>query len=307
MFSLLVTLFLSAEPTTPKALFDEASALYAKGEYAQAARRFEQAQKLKNHPSLWYNVGRCYEQLTDPAPALRAFRSYLFALPQAADRVAVEASIVKMHKLLQSKSQTQLVIRSVPVGLVAVDGVERGTSPVFVELSSGVHQVAVSADGFEKTERTVTIANEKLPEATFELVPIVAAAVVLPVDVPLKSKTLEVRPALAAPPPRIEASLQPEKAPGKRVATWILAGTAVAAAGAGVGLMLGAQGASNELLARPHPRAEADALVSRTQGLSLGSNIAYGVAGAAAITAVILFFVEGGTSGPRAAALGATP
>jgi tetratricopeptide (TPR) repeat protein len=307
VFSFLVTLIISAEPTTPKALFDEGSALYAKGEYAQAARRFEQAQKLKNHPSLWFNVGRCYEQLKEPGPALRAFRSYLFALPQAADRVAVEASVVKMHKLLQTKSQTQLVIRSTPVASVTVDGVERGTSPVFVELSSGVHQVALSADGFEKTERTVTVAIEKLPEATFELVPVVAAAVEAPVDIPLKPKTLAMRPALAASPPQVESALKPQQPPARRVATWVLAGTAVAAAGAGVGLMLGAQGASNELLARPHPRAEADALVARTQGFSLGSNIAYGVAGAAAVTAVILFFVEGGTTGPRAETLGATP
>ncbi len=294
MFFLVLSTLLTAEPASPKALFDEGKVLYAKGEYAQAAKRFEQAQKLKPHPSLWFNVGRCYEQLKDPAPALRAFRSYLYALPQASDRASVQSSVTKMTRLLLAKNVSQLALRAVPNAQVSVDGVEKGVTPLFIELGAGEHLISLTAEGFERLEKTVTVSLNELGESAFELVPNRSPEVRTPaVDVPRRVSVVEP----VIPPPTLLAA-PPPPAARSRVATWIFAGTAVAAAGAGVGLMLGAQGASNELLARQHPRAEADRLVSQTQSLSLASNIAYGAAGAAAVTAIILFFVEGSASGP---------
>jgi hypothetical protein len=40
-------------------------------------------------------------------------------------------------------------------------------------------------------------------------------------------------------------------------------------------------------------REEADALVSKTQTMALATNISWGVAAAAAVVAVVLFFLEG--------------
>ena len=110
------------------------------------------------------------------------------------------------------------------------------------------------------------------------------ASVTEPTPTPVASNT---------PPESIVAKPAPAKSGGKRVFTWVAAGGAVVAGGVGAGLGVMAGGASNELRASQHSRLEADALVSKANSMGLGANVAYGVAGAAAVTAVILFFVEG--------------
>jgi hypothetical protein len=61
------------------------------------------------------------------------------------------------------------------------------------------------------------------------------------------------------------------------------------------GLGLGAVGSVAKLKSGDGTRSgtEAGALATDAQGMALGANVAWGLAGAAAITAVVLFFVEG--------------
>lgn len=95
--------------------------------------------------------------------------------------------------------------------------------------------------------------------------------------------------ALPSPPPAPH-----DAGPPKRATT----GTFVAAGGAGAALVLGlvlgvtAQGARADLLREPHPRAAVQQLSDTITGTATGANIAYGAATAAALTAVILYFVE---------------
>jgi hypothetical protein len=79
---------------------------------------------------------------------------------------------------------------------------------------------------------------------------------------------------------------------GGRLWTWIAGGAAVAAAGAGVGLGVAANGAAAQTAMPPMGVTPAQQ-ASSAQGLATGANVAYGVAGAAAVTAVVLFFIEG--------------
>lgn len=77
-----------------------------------------------------------------------------------------------------------------------------------------------------------------------------------------------------------------------RVWTWVLAGAAGAGLAAGVGLGIGAQTARDEMVRERHGAFEVQQLHDAAQQRATGANIAYGTAGAAAVTALILFFLE---------------
>ena len=78
------------------------------------------------------------------------------------------------------------------------------------------------------------------------------------------------------------------------VGTVVVVTGVVGVTGAAVGMGVTASGASQRLrdgTVRPQP--EAQALYDQANTMRTGANISYGVAGAALVTAAILFFVEG--------------
>jgi hypothetical protein len=93
----------------------------------------------------------------------------------------------------------------------------------------------------------------------------------------------------------VSISTGPSTPRGPRVFTWLALGVGAAAAGTGVALGLSAQNNANSLRTAPEPfkPGDAQALASKATGMATGANVAYGVAGAAVVTAVVLFFVEG--------------
>ncbi len=94
--------------------------------------------------------------------------------------------------------------------------------------------------------------------------------------------------------PAAETSQVVTAAPAKkgRVWTWVAGGVAVAALGGGITCGVVSNGAANDLRTVQHSRADATVLANTSTQFATGANIAYGVAAGAAITAVILFFVE---------------
>jgi hypothetical protein len=93
---------------------------------------------------------------------------------------------------------------------------------------------------------------------------------------------------------RVSASGRgPAPAKKGRVFTWVAGGVAVAAAGLGAGLGVAASGTASSIrdgTVRSGP--ENQQLGQSAQGLATGANVSYAVAGAAAVAAVVLFFVE---------------
>lgn len=112
-------------------------------------------------------------------------------------------------------------------------------------------------------------------------------------------------PAVATPPPAPAAKEPPqpavaagtsprEQAHERRVpawVTWTAAGVSVAAAGTGVALGLSARSAASDWGAAGDAGAYADA-GDRAEARALGASVAFGVAGAAAVTAVVLWWID---------------
>lgn len=279
-----------------KAAFEAGKKLYKAAKYAEAVAKFDEAYQARPHPAIFFNIAKCHEQLGDVPKALRSYRDYLRLLPQAEDKVAVQDSIANLERKLREKGVQQVLIFAEPAAAkIEVDGKGLGPSPASVELSQGQHALTVWADGFTKVERSFTVNLAKASELTVTLEPKAAATPDVPAkkaDAPVAqgpTLTPKEQPAQGPTAPDVKAA-PPKKG---RVVTWIAGGTAVAAVGAGVVLGVLANGAAQNLKSTEHTRAEATALQQQAQGMAMGANIAYGVAGAAAVAAVVLFFVEG--------------
>jgi tetratricopeptide (TPR) repeat protein len=282
----------NADVKKARELFQWGQKLYKQARYAEAISKFEEAYTVRPHPVIYFNIGKCQEQLGETARALRAYRDYLRLAPDAKDKETVSDAIANLERRLREKGQQQLMVFADPPNAhIVVDGKELGTSPASVELVAGNHSMTVSADGYEKVERSFVMQTTRATEMTISLRPVGApkeATPVLASDAPKKNTVSDPGPPPPL-PPVVTAALEPKKT---RVWTWVAGGVAAASLGAGIGMTVAANGASKDLTTNEHTMAQADALVKQTQGLALGSDVAYGVAGAAAITAVILFFVE---------------
>lgn len=295
----------AAEDSTQKAkeAFQTAQRLYKEARYADAIVKFEEAYALKPSPVLFFNIGKCHEQLGDVPRALRSYRDYLRLAPDAKDKDTVSDAIANLERRLKEKGLQQLMVfADPPAAVIEVDGKVLGNSPASIELTAGNHKLVVKADGYETTERSFVMQTARATEMTINLRPAGAKMEPPPpppplVDVPKKDEPKKDEPPKLTPKDTVVASSgngvtkTAEPAKKGRLWTWVAGGVAVASAGAGVGMGVVAQSTAKNV-----PNAAvgmADDQARSAQGLATGANVAYGVAGAAAITAVVLFFVEG--------------
>ena len=283
------------DATRAKDIFKVAQKLYKEARYADAIAKFEEAYVLKPSPVIIYNIGKCHEQLGDVPKAMRSYRDYLRLSPDAKDKDTVSDAIANLERRLKEKGLQQLLVFADPPGaLIEVDGKVLGNSPASIELTAGNHKLSVKADGYEPTERAFVMQTARATEMTINLRKVEASTP--PLDAPKKE---EPKPVALTPTTTgtttagttgVTKTAEPEKK-GGRVWTWVAGGLAVGSAGAGVGLGVAAQGTAAKVPMAPIGQAPMQA--QQAQGLATGANVAYGVAGAAAVTAVILFFVEG--------------
>ncbi len=294
----------AVEDSTQKAkeAFQTAQRLYKEARYADAIVKFEEAYALKPSPVLFFNIGKCHEQLGDVPKALRSYRDYLRLAPDAKDKDTVSDAIANLERRLKEKGLQQLMVfADPPTAVIEVDGKVLGNSPASIELTAGNHKLSVKADGYETTERAFVMQTARATEMTINLRPAGTKLDPPPppplVDVPKKDEPKKDEPPKLTPKDTVVASSgngvtkTGEPAKKGRLWTWVAGGVAVASVGAGVGMGVVAQNTAKTVPDAAIGQARAQA--QSAQGLALGANVAYGVAGAAAITAVVLFFVEG--------------
>jgi tetratricopeptide (TPR) repeat protein len=221
-----------------KQAFVWAQKLYKQARYTEAIEKFEEAYRLKPHPFVLFNIGRCYEQLNEIPKALRSYREYLKAMPEAKDRELVSDAIVNLERRLKDQGVQQLLVYTDPPGAaVSVDGHSYGSSPSAVELHPGNHTVAIAKDGFETVERSFVVPADKSIELSFGLKVALAKPVELQAPV-----ARSVEPPPAVPPPALSA-LTPNDGPRNKA--WIPAvggGALLIGAGVFYGMAKGAEG-----------------------------------------------------------------
>lgn len=81
---------------------------YNAARYEDALGHFQEAATRYASPDFQYNIGLCYERLDKPDEAIRAFRTYLRAKPDADDRANVEDRIFQLERDLErAKAETE--------------------------------------------------------------------------------------------------------------------------------------------------------------------------------------------------------
>lgn len=297
----------SAAPPPPdddtqaaKKYFQWAQNLYKQARYSEAIGKFEEAYRLKPHPTIFFNIGRCYEQLGDINKALKNYREYLRIVPDAKDRELVTDAISNLERRLREQGVQHLSVLSDPTGArSSVDGKYVGLTPLAIELPPGNHRLTLAKEGYDTVEKGFVLSADKSME----------------LEVALK---LQAPAAPPTPPPAVATSAQPKTAvepvksstggpapagavtkeepkPGflsQRKIALAAAGGAVVAGVAGLVMGLLANSASASLLGMQHEGPEAQRLHDQAKQMALGANIAFGVAGVALVAAVVMFFVE---------------
>jgi hypothetical protein len=167
---LLVSSLASAQ--TPRALFDEGTALYSKGDFAGAAQKFEASFAARPVPVTKFNIARAWEQAGETIKAIDAWQAWLAMSPASPERPNAEQSLAALGQKLAKLGVQALTITSLPVGArVSVDGRFVGLTPVTVELTPTRHLLRLDVDGRVPVERPIVVSLERPSVEAFELAP----------------------------------------------------------------------------------------------------------------------------------------
>lgn len=245
-------------------LFAEAEAAFEAGDYEQAARLFEQANRHAPHPSVLFNaaVSWDYAKRFD-----RAATDYSLALQD--DGLSADQSEESERRLDALGERLGYVQIAKPVGgLVSVAHIEREPIPARFYLEPGAYQATLETPDGQNTTTTISVEAGQTLKVTLN-------TVAVPPPEPQ-----------VAPPPPPPPPPPPKEAPSsaQRTAGWISIGVGVAAAGVAIYLGTEALNAQDRFLNDTTNRGlRNEATQRQTQ-----TNIAWGGAGLAGGLGLVL-------------------
>jgi tetratricopeptide (TPR) repeat protein len=260
--------------------FQEGARAFSEGRFKDAIDLFLDANRVDPNPAFAYNIGLAYEELGDASNALRWYRDYLRALPDAPDRKEIEPRIAHAEQHLRERGVQQVTLLSTPPGAtLTIDGQRIGVTPWTGELVPGRHAIELELRGY------VDLTDE------FELPSDHA------VDVPV---TLQAVPQAAAPtkalapaPAPVPAEEDVHRSKGlSRVGplTWTAFGVGAAGLGAALGLEMARSSAVDSARHSATQREGKDHYDQATS-FQTASRVALGVGAAfAAAGGVLLYF-----------------
>jgi tetratricopeptide (TPR) repeat protein len=280
-----------------KAHFKRGAELYREARYREAIAEFEEANRLRPHGVIFYNLAQCHERLGDLAAALRAYHEYLRAVPGASDVASVNAAMANLEARLGASGVQQLLVYSEPPDAeVYVDGMARGRTPFAAVLPHGAHKLRVVKEGFATVSRDAVLASDRSLELDLALAAVTANAN----STPNANANATLTPNLSpAPAQTATVSLQPSPpeakpaGPRSRVWTWVAAGASVAALAAGGAYGLSARSASSDLHSAQHDAKTAQRLADAASSRARTANLLYAAGAVAGAGSVGVFFVEG--------------
>ena len=120
-----------------RAAFAEAQAADDRGDLATAIERYRFVQKIAPHPNVTYNLADVLRRKHDVRGAIREYRAYLDAAPDAPDRAKVEKVLAGLAAIKGDVDVTT----DAPDAVIFIDGVRQaGPPPIFLEMAPGAHR-----------------------------------------------------------------------------------------------------------------------------------------------------------------------
>lgn len=191
-------------------------------------------------------------------------------------RLGQRATVSPLLKLVTGR----LSVVTTPAGArVLVDGEDVGATPLRATVTAGLHRVVARKEGFADHDQQADVPADGMLELGATLKPAAARAPAAP----------------ASDGPGEVTKLAQEQTPKRRwLWTWVAAGGAIAVGAAGLGLGISLQLDMDEY--RGLTYRDLARLGELEQGIpdkATATNVVLGVAGALAVTAAVLFYVEG--------------
>lgn len=277
----LVTTLLSigaaARTRSAKALFDKAVVSFSVAEFEKSIALLRRAEKRVKDSSLKARVHLYLgfnHALLDQIPRAReAFRQALINDPRTDPRATgIKQSIITLFNSVRDTMRGRLRVTATRADAwVIIDGDRAGKVPLELDLPVGEHRIEV-----------------RVKDGKHKQVVLLNPGQVVKVQARLPKKLVpKVKPVIEDPPG------------GRRLWTWIAAGGALATLGVGIGLGVAARsnhGEWEDELGQDRQRWEE--LRDAGQRKALAANVLFGAAGAMAVAAAVLFFVEGRSGDP---------
>ena len=275
-----------------QSLLTEGSALYEKGDYADALDKFKQAFATYDSPKLLFNIGQANRDLGRPVEALEAFERFLIGALDAAPETIEDAK--KSVEELQRKLGRLRVDCQTDNATISVDGKDVGLAPLpkLLWATTGRHQVTARHWNFSPAVEDVEVRA-----GTVQTVRIV-------MQVPSARATVEQPSGPEGSPQRTDLAsndAKPAEASGwwlGRTWTWVAAGSAAIFTGGAAVAGLSMQSKFDSLNkacgnASANRTGCTDSDINAVTTRRNAANVLWALAGASAVTAGILFFVEG--------------
>lgn len=137
-----------AYPPAALSLFVDALILDKAGELGDAVRAYKRSLDASPQPNTYFNLADVERRRENYRDAIKAYEQYLAAAPDARDRKDVERAIAE----LRTTPFVAVLDGEVPDGVVLVDGVLIGPSPVVIQLAPGRHHVdRITPEGYRGT------------------------------------------------------------------------------------------------------------------------------------------------------------
>ncbi|MCA9536225.1 MAG: hypothetical protein KC593_21215 [Myxococcales bacterium] len=95
----------SSRDAEARLMFEAGVRAYEAGDYEAALRRYQEAYDLSQRPALLFNIGTAHERLRNDREAADAYRRYLEAVPDAANREFVEGRIELLSRSAAATSE----------------------------------------------------------------------------------------------------------------------------------------------------------------------------------------------------------
>jgi len=258
--------------------YDEGQALFRAGAYEAALAEFRAANSAMPNPITLKSQAECLERLGRYDEAVAMFEQYLQQAPSAPDAADIRARIQRYRS-----RGGRLRIYSNPSGAaVTLDGQRiNGMTPMEVDVSPGRHAVAIEMQGYQMALEEFNMSGGAGHTVNVSLIPVAGAQQ----------------------PSAYPSTTQPQTEQGGRwrvtTPVWVMIGVTGAALITGIvtgSLALVDQGDFDDRIDQEgvtgDNRSSLQDLGDSGTVKALVADISFGVAGAAAITGLILFFVQ---------------
>ncbi|MDQ3032389.1 MAG: PEGA domain-containing protein [Myxococcota bacterium] len=287
-----------AQRARARQLYGQGQAHFDAGRFQRSLAAFEGAYREVPNPIVLIGVASAQERLGRTEDAARTLRRYLRERPDAPDREAITARITALDPTgaTADPAEAQGTLRIVctpPGASIVIDGEDTGrTAPAELQVPPGEHTITLTLEGHQPVTDTVTVAPGGIHELALTLAAREDAAAVGGGEDPDAfgeggEGTADVEGEGGAEGEGEAIEPAPPVDSGPSTGVWVT--TAVAGVGLVTGTVFGFLALSAQSDFDASPTADA---ADRGETFALVADLAFGVAIAAGITAIVLYATD---------------